>query len=251
MKNIFLTLLVILSFSVHGAITVVSDLDDTIKITVAGGNATDIIGDDVYSGIPEFLNDLKGYADKLYILSASPAFMRFKIESTLRKKGISYQGLILRSNLFEEKFNYKFKAIKRLMDNSSDDFIFIGDDLGKDPEVYAEVRRLYPDRVLSIYIHVVNGRKLSQDVIHYWTSFDLFLREFESFRMEAQSVDMIFDKLLNQENMNFIFPKKASCPTSSSVWEWQTRTFFMEEAAKLIEKFTSFCQARQSDNILL
>ena len=251
MKNILLILLVTVSFSIHGAITVVSDLDDTIKITAAGGNATDIIGDDVYSGIPEFLDGLKGYADKLYILSASPAFMRLKIESTLRKKGISYQGLILRSNLFEEKFNYKFKAIKRLMDNSSDDFIFIGDDLGKDPEVYAEVRRLYPDRVLSVYIHVVNGRKLSQNVINYWTSFDLFLREFESFRMEAQSVEMIFDKLLNQKNMNFIFPKKASCPTSSSVWEWQTRTFFMEEAAKLIEKFTSFCQARQSDNILL
>ncbi len=251
MKNILLILLVMVSFSVHGAITVVSDLDDTIKITVAGGNATDIIGDDVYAGIPEFLDGLKGHADKLYILSASPAFMRLKIESTLRKKGISYQGLILRSNLFEEKFNYKFKAIKKLMDNSSDDFIFIGDDLGKDPEVYAEMRRLYPGRVLSVYIHVVNGRKLSQNVINYWTSFDLFLREFESFRMEAQSVEMIFDKLLNQENMNFIFPKKASCPTSSSVWEWQTRTIFMQEASKLIEKFTRFCQARQSDNILL
>lgn len=251
MKNIIFSLLLVFAFSAQASITIVSDLDDTIKITEAGGNATDIIGDDVYTGMPEFLAAAKEYSPTLYVLSASPSIMRSKIASTLKKRKVIYNGLVLRSNITEGKFEYKVREIKKLMEQSSDDFIFLGDDLGKDPEAYSEIARQFPGRVLGIYIHVVNGRKITSDSVPYWTSFDLTLREFEASRMTPGWVEKIIDLLKSEAKLQYIFPKKAQCPSEASVWEWQTRTIFMQEAQDLIERFTSFCQARQSDNILL
>jgi phosphatidate phosphatase APP1 len=249
MKNLILILVLLISFSTFAQVSIISDLDDTIKITQAGGNATDIIGDDVFTGMPEFFKSASRYSDSLYILSASPSFMGSKIRSTLRLRGIQFKELILRSNVFEDKFTYKVREIKRILDQTRDDFILVGDDLGKDPEVYAEITRLYPSRILSSYIHKVNGRSFKGSVT-YWTSLDLFLREFEASRMPAKEVETIFDVLGSEKDLEMIFPLKANCPTDDSIWDWQIRTMFQQEAQRLIIKFTNFCKARQrrSDN---
>jgi hypothetical protein len=244
MKKILIPFIFFLSFKTFGSITILSDLDDTIKITQGRGRPTDFLGDDVYTGMPEFFKESRKYAGSLYILSASPSLLQNKIKSTLQKKKINYQGLILRKNVSEDKFSYKVRAIKKIMNSSTDDFIFLGDDLGKDPEVYTEISRLYPGRVLGVYIHIVNGRPLKGELIPYWTSFDLFLREFESYRMSSLAVEKIIDTLMKDKNPHLIFPKKAQCPTSSNVWEWQMRTIFMSEAQALIKKFIGFCQLR-------
>ncbi len=250
MKNIIFGFLFLLSFSLNASVAILSDLDDTIKITEAGGNPTDIIGDDVYTGMPEFFQGAKEYAPDLYILSASPSFMRGKIEDTLSKRRIKYRGLVLRKNIFEDKFEYKVKEIRRIMDSTSDDFIFVGDDLGKDPEVYAEIKRLYPARFLGSYIHVVNGRRFPTNAnIPYFTSFDLALREHMSSRIDAAWIERIAQRLLGERDLSMIFPIKAQCPSEAAVWEWQTRTVFQREALELSARFIRFCQARRSDII--
>lgn len=250
MKNLFLLLSFIFALSSQAAITIVSDLDDTIKITEARGVPTDFLREMVYTGMPEFFKSAKKYSDSLYVISAGPSILSHKVKETLKKKGIAFNRVILRTNLLEDKFTYKVRQIKRLMDASSDDFLFFGDDLGKDPEVYAEMKRLFPNRVLGIYIHVVKGRPFSNDAVAYWTSLDLFLREFEASRMGAEDVEMILTKLLKETDLEFIFPKKAQCPTEATVWDWQTRTIFMQEATELMNKFVQFCQVRQSSKIL-
>ncbi len=244
MRNILFSILIFLSSNVFASTSILSDLDDTIKITQGRGRPTDFLGDDVYTGMPEFFKESQSYSNSLYILSASPSILLNKIKATLKKKGIEYHGLVLRKNVSEDKFSYKVKAIKKIMDSSPDDFIFLGDDLGKDPEVYTEIARQYPGRVSGIYIHVVNGRPLKGKMTPYWTSFDLFLREFEAFRMSSSGVEKIIDILLQDKNLHLIFPKKAQCPTTSSIWEWQVRTIFMNEAQTLMKKFTGFCQLR-------
>jgi hypothetical protein len=244
---IFFSLLT--SLQAVASVMVISDLDDTIKITEAG-EAEDILGDKVYSGMPEFLKEIKAYAPKLFILSASPSILRKKIESTLKKKGIRHVGLILRRNIFEDKFNYKVRKIKKILDSSTDEVILIGDDLGKDPEVFQEIKRLYSTRILGSYIHVVKKRTIPVGSIKYWTSFDLALREFSYYRMTANSVERIFRLLALESNLELIFPRKADCPTLASTWEWQAQTIFMQDAIRLSERLTRFCQARQSDNIV-
>jgi hypothetical protein len=250
MKTLFSIIAFFLSFQLAASVLVISDLDDTIKITEAG-EPEDFIGDKVYAGMPEFLHEVKEYAPRLFILSASPSLLRKKIESTLRKRGIRYEELILRKNIFEDKFSYKVRKIKKILDSSSEDVLLLGDDLGKDPEVFLEIKRLYPARVLKSYIHVVNKRNIPSGTVTYWTSFDLALREFSSYRLDADSVERIFERLETEADLELIFPRKADCPTLSTTWEWQTQTIFMQDALRLSQRLTYFCQARQSDNIAL
>lgn len=250
MKIIIFCFILSLSTHLFASITIVSDLDDTIKITEASGDPEDLLGNKVYPGMPEFLKSARDYSTSLYIVSASPSILRKKIESTLKKKLIKYNGLILRSNLFESKFDYKVRKIKEIMENTSDDFIFIGDDIGQDPEVFLELTKLFPGRVLGSYIHVIEGRSIDRSLVSYWTSFDLILREFDAYRMTSEGVELVAETLLQEKNLELIFPKKASCPSTVDIWEWQLRTIFVQEAQKLIGRFTLFCQARQSDIFL-
>lgn len=238
------------SFSALARISIISDLDDTVKITEAGGKPTDIIGDDIFTGMSEFFVGAKGYSTSLHILSASPTFMSPIIKRTLKKRGIEYKGLILRGNLAEEKFTYKVRKIREILDATSDDVVLIGDDLGQDPEAYSEIKKLYPGRVLAIYIHVLNGRAITSDATPYWTSFDLFLREEIAGRMDPSWVERGIKVLTNENQMNLVFPKKAQCPKSPFVYSWQIQSQYQQEALKLTYKFVKFCLQRQSVNIL-
>lgn len=250
MKN-FLFLLLLVSFTSHAGISIISDLDDTIKITEASGNPEDLLGDKVYAGMPEFLQGARSYTESLVVLSASPAIIKSHVEKVLRKHKIAINDLILRKNIFEDKFDYKVRKIEKVLENSQDDFILIGDDIGQDPEAYEEINRLYPGRILAVYIHVVHNRELPAGTVTYWTSFDLYLREFLAHRMTERQVIAGGARLMKELDMEMIFPKKAACPTDASVWEWQTRTIFSLPAQALTAKILATCKARQSDNILL
>lgn len=250
MKNLILIILFSISLSAQAAISIITDLDDTIKITEASGDPRDYIGDKVYSGMPDFFKAAKDYSNELYIVTASPTFMSPVIKKALKKHGIEYKSLILRADLREEKFKYKVRKIKEIMDSNSDDFVLIGDDLGADPEAYAEIKRLYPSRILGSYIHAVNGRAISSDAVLYWTSFDLFLRELIAGRMSATGVEAVAAKLANEKDLAFVFPRKAQCPKTPMVYAWQMQTPFQQESMKLSYKFVKFCLVNRSVNIL-
>lgn len=250
MKNLFLLVCLLGSFSSFASLSIISDLDDTIKITEAGGNPTDMIGDNLYTGMAEYFKGAKDYSNALYILSASPSFMGNIIKKTLLKRGVNYHSLILRNDLLEDKFSYKLKKIIEILSSTPDDFILIGDDLGKDPEVYAEIKKLYPRRILKIYIHSVNGRFIARSAVPYWTSLDLTLREHLAGRMSSGWVEKTIDTLFAEKKLSHVFPKKAQCPMAPNVYNWQLRTTFQQEALILTERFVDFCLQRQSDNIL-
>lgn len=250
MKKLIFLISFVLSFQAFAGISIISDLDDTIKITQASGNPTDYVDDDVYTGMPELLMGAKDYTNELYIVTASPSFMRPKIRSGLRKRKISYKELITRANLTENKLSYKVKAFRRIMDASTDDFIFLGDDVGQDPEVFTEIKRLYPGRVVASYVHVVTNRPALSGMVSYWTSFDVALRELVDGRMSPGWVELISEKLMLEPKFRYIFPRKANCPTTETPWEWQYQTAYQPEAFRLVERITSLCLARQSGKFL-
>ena len=244
MKVLILFILILATQVLHASISIISDLDDTIKITKASGNPFDLIGKEVYTGMPEFLTEAKSYTNSLYILSASPSFMEKLIKKALLKHQIEYKQLILRSDIQEETFKYKLRKIIEIFESNSDDFILIGDDYSKDPEVYGEIKRLYPGRVLEIYIHSVNGREDNVEAIRYWTSFDLSLREFLQGRLSSEGVNNSIERLTNESKLNHIFPKNADCPKVSDVYDWQLQTVFQQEAKDITDKLLSICLQR-------
>lgn len=252
MKKIILILSVVLSFNLTAATVMVSDLDDTIKITNSGDPAEAarraVLSDDVFIGMPEFLKAASAYVDEVHVLSASPTLLKPKIEATFKRRGIEVNSIILKNPLARQStLEYKVAAVKKLMEkNSGDDFILVGDDVDKDPEVYAEIHKQFPNRVLGIYIHAIRNREVAAPAVKYWTAYDLFLREYQAKRMAHFEVAQAGNQLLGEARMNLIFPDFADCPQDPNVWFWQMSTVFAIDAGALMGKSVLYCKARQS-----
>lgn len=246
----FIVLLLGLSLNVHASISIVSDLDDTIKITNSGeeidGAINALFTTKVFTGIVDFFSAAEYYANDLHVLSASPQVLRPKITQLLKKKNINYKSLILKNSLKgESKFQYKVNAIKNILTQTSDDLILIGDDVGQDPEAYGEIQRLYPDRVLAIYIHVINNRAIPAGR-KYWTSFELFLFEYLAGRMNQGWVEHSAQQTFEESNFEYIIPDFANCPKQTQTWEWQQTTAFAQMAGLISNKIVEACKARSS-----
>jgi hypothetical protein len=253
-KNLVFSLL-LLPISTFASISIVSDLDDTIKITNSGdtvdGAYHAALKSDVFSGISEFLYATRDYSNELHILSASPRVLKLKIEMTLKKRYIQYNSIILRNlALKQSKLDYKVASLKALLEKSSDDFILIGDDVGQDPEAYAKIQELYPNRILAIYIHVIKNRDNVRGT-KYWTTYDLFLREYEAGRMRPAWVEKGYYIFQNENNLEKIFPDFAHCPTNLSPWSWQESSYFAPESLMIATRLVTFCQARSSSILIL
>jgi len=243
--NIFLIIWSLSAQSFAG-ITIVSDLDDTIKISNSGSTIGAPINalkkTKVFAGIPEFFKNTKIYAEKLYILSASPTILHKRIEKSLKEKGIIHNGIILkRWSRFENRYDYKFKEIKNLMEQSSEQFILIGDDIGDDPEVYSEISRFYAGKVLAIYIHVIKNRPIPEDVIPYWLSYELAAREYLEGRMDEDQVQDVLNAVYKEHSFGVIFPSFAHCPQSKNTWNWLELTPFANEVSVMTSRFLSYC----------
>jgi Uncharacterized conserved protein (DUF2183) len=255
MKNLLILWSLIFSLNTFASVSIISDLDDTIKITNSGNEVDGTISaafkSVVFTGIPEFFLATKDYANEMHVLSASPIMLRAKIEATLKKRQIAYTSLILKNaQNHETKFDYKVKAIKMLMENNPDDFVLIGDDVGQDPEAYAEIQRLYPNRILAIYIHVIKNRAIPAGT-KYWTSFDLFLREFAAARMNPGWVEHASRTLLAEKDLKKIIPDFADCPKNTGTWAWQTDVWVGDEVPAVLKMVSSYCQARNSSILAL
>lgn len=251
MKKILFALIITVSLNAFGSISILSDLDDTIKITQSSGEAGDLVGTKVFTGMPGFLAATKDYTNELHVLSASPSIMRGHISNIFKKYRIDVKSLTLRDDIFEDKFQYKVREIKKLLEKTTDDFILIGDDLGEDPEVYAEIRHLYPNRILASYIHVINDRFISHlNLTRFYTTSELFLREYTAGRMLRSRVLKGMEEVMQETRMEFIFPRRAYCPKTDKVWRWQYQTAFAMEAMVLSDKFLDYCGLRQSAIII-
>ena len=138
MKHLIFALSLVYSLSAFSEITIVSDLDDTIKITNAGsaGRATynGIFTEKVFIGIPEFLSEARNYTERLHVVTASPPIIGKRVRATLFSNNIRYDSVIFKGVTGgETKINFKVNAIKRIIERTGDQVILIGDDVNHDP----------------------------------------------------------------------------------------------------------------------
>lgn len=240
-----LILFSLLSLSSFAQVSIVSDLDDTIKITNVGSpieaSYSGLFKDRIFTGMAPFFNQARTYSNSLHVVSAGPKFLHGKVSSTLNKHQIKFESINLRDVMRESKMDFKYNVIKRVLESSSDNLLLIGDDVDLDPEIYQRVGQDFPGRIEAIYIHVVNGRAKPEGSISYFTSFDLALWEGLAGRMNMNGVSEILKSVASEKQMKNIFPDFAVCP-EIAVFEWQLRTVFMPEALSLSQKIESFCK---------
>ncbi|MGK7395744.1 MAG: App1 family protein [Candidatus Cyclobacteriaceae bacterium M3_2C_046] len=161
---------------------VVSDVDDTIiqsfatntylKIkTLVFNKATSRIP---FPGVPAFYQALQSqtnHFNPLFFVSGSTwniydLLNRFCQHNDIPKAPFFLRQFDLDNDILflKDTKEFKLKQIYHLMQFYDDlPFIFIGDSGQKDPEIYYQLARKYPERVKAIYIRKIHEKKLSDN----------------------------------------------------------------------------------------
>jgi hypothetical protein len=221
MKKLFFVLSTLISLNSFAGVRIVSDLDDTVKVTHSDGARAlfhAVFQKRVFAGMPELIRYMRERAEEFVILTASPEVMRKKVEKTLDYHSIPADQVILRNlGKDKEKLTYKVNKITAMMESNDDDYILMGDDVGQDPEAYAEIKKRFGDRVLAVYIRPMKNRPKFAGQIPYITSYDIARSEYLAGRLSLLDLKDIAYLIKVEKNKRNIIPKRFYCPTTGSI----------------------------------
>ena len=204
---------------------IVSDIDDTIKMT-------DILGAKVkvavspffevkaFAGMNSLYENLLNEETKIYYISGSPQYIRNNVENYLSSHHFpQFKNLILRTNLSDDIFKVKYYAITKLIsEEKPDKVLFIGDDTEYDPEVYEQLSLENPGLVNGIYIRSVQNRYIGhlEGVKSFFAPLEIALAEIKDLNLSPDKVNAIaqdFLKDLTSENLAIAY---RYCPVLGS-----------------------------------
>lgn len=141
---------------------VVSDFDDTIAVSevldrsklIANALLKDEKTQAVVKGMAPFYGCLRETpgTPSFALVSGSPVQFGPRIQAFLATHKFPPIGLYLRDIGPNTLSGYKQPVIRKLMEQMPNQVVLIGDSGEHDPEVYAEMKKEFPDRVLAIYI---------------------------------------------------------------------------------------------------
>jgi Uncharacterized conserved protein (DUF2183) len=154
--------------------SVVSDIDDTLKISDVVDKKkllenTFLKPYQATPGMIEAMRHLSQPAAAFHYVSASPWQLFPELQSFTDEAGYPRGSWHLKSfrvldrsfiNLLTDPVNYKLAALEPILKRwPSRRFILIGDTGEKDPEVYGELARRYPEQIQKIWLRDVTGDK--------------------------------------------------------------------------------------------
>jgi hypothetical protein len=157
----------------HG-VSVISDIDDTIKISEVRDRHALLLNTfcrsfEAAPGMPDFYRRLAAENAQFHYVSASPWQLYEPISAFLQENGFPPGSFHMKNfrlkdssflALFIDPIDYKLRIIIPLLDRSPNrQFILIGDSGEKDPEVFGDLARAYPESVTSILIRNVTGEE--------------------------------------------------------------------------------------------
>lgn len=179
----------------QAAFGVISDIDDTILVT----KATSILkmmrltllesssSRMPFGGVASFYTALHAKKNPFFYVSSSPWNLFEFLDDFISLNNITQGPLLLRDfGIDETKLiagphkTHKLLQIRTVLEFYPDlSFILIGDSGQKDPEIYAQIVKEFPGRILSIYIRDVAHAARDRQVQNL------------SRQLQAQSVDML------------------------------------------------------------
>jgi phosphatidate phosphatase APP1 len=156
-------------------LTVISDIDDTIKVSEVLDKKALIKNTFVEpyratQGFPEYYKRLKNQGAYFHYVSASPwqlyPSLKPFLDEYYPKGTVSLRNFRIKDSslikFLQSSFNYKVRQIKRIIRRyPGHQFILIGDSGEHDPEVYAKIYQMFPKNIKAIQIRAVAGSDLS------------------------------------------------------------------------------------------
>ena len=159
-------------------LSVISDLDDTIKISGVLDKEELLANTFLkeFRPVPEMSDTFRTWAEKgavFHYVSASPWQLYPPLADFMSREGFPSGSFTLRSfrikdrtffNIFASPEETKIPVIESIVSRYPDRrFILVGDSGEKDPEVYGEIARSHPDQVVRIFIRDVTGSDVSKE----------------------------------------------------------------------------------------
>ena len=157
----------------NNGLTVISDIDDTIKITNVNDRKATLRNTflEPFRAVPGMAEAYRNWAQEegaeFCYVSASPWQLLLPLSSFLSSNGFPAGAFYLKNfrwkdesffNLFESPEKYKPRVIEPLLKEFPHRrFVLAGDSGERDPEIYGELARRFPAQVVKILIRDVTN----------------------------------------------------------------------------------------------
>lgn len=232
---------------------IISDYDDTIKITNVSDRAESALNTlfsvGVFTGMNHLFQNYESKQWPISIVSAGLSIAKALILSDLVHNDIPFTHLYLRNPMRETTFHYKYRRIFRLTDQYWAPAVLIGDDTEIDPEVFNQFYNDRPDRVAAAYIHQVTGRPLPHGLTAYFSSYEVALYEYQSQRLDREGLLQVAHSILRASDPNLVFPAFTRCPNALSdlselLAQPAAQDDFSELTSKVATHLISLCRSR-------
>lgn len=194
-------------------ILLISDLDDTIKISHTQSKLVTVyrglFRSSSFAGMAQLYHEIlnRHPGSEFHIVSSSPPQIQNKILFFLSKNGFPLAKLTLRDWRRQPSIpRYKVKALLKLVRESQCPVILVGDDTEFDPEIFAHVVKRCPERVVARYIRQVRGRELPPGSMGFFTAFDIACAELTAGRLDNTHVLRVGDAVLKAEKPSWLIP---------------------------------------------
>lgn len=190
-KFTFLVLVTANAFAAPGDRYIVSDVDDTVKVTHVA-STLDAVRRGLFSklefaGMSTLYRAIVEQNGKLptRFVSGSPKQIEGIVSDFIQENQFPQPWTLALRTLPEDTAEFKIRRISAILEKAPEDSraILIGDDGERDPEIYAILRDRYPRKIDRIYIHRVKGRALPAGEIGYDTAADVALWELAAGRL--------------------------------------------------------------------
>ena len=158
-------------------ISIVSDIDDTVKISEVTSKRALLANTftrkfKAVDGMSGTYRQWAADGATLHFVSGSPWQLYPPLSEFLRTENFPVATFHLKRvrlkdrsllKLFEDQFEAKLKMIEPILRAyPKRHFVLVGDSGEKDPEVYGEIARKFPEQVISIHIRSVDGATREQ-----------------------------------------------------------------------------------------
>ena len=246
------------------AISLISDVDDTVRVshTNSFGSIGRVLwGSNAFAGMPllyqRLLSDRNEYQRKhMYFVTGSPDLLYANVSGFLSTHGFPsyelYMKPIVGSKSLQE---FKESSVREIMAAwpKQDRVIFFGDNTQSDQAVYANIKQERPAQVLASYIHQIKEKDVLQGTPFY-TAMDIALFEEQAGRLNVDDLLAILEDLLMTDSYELIIPEYAACPKT----EWLSKILANSNAntsnlvgaplAELERNILQFCKDRKQED---
>lgn len=224
MKGSILFLAATLMLTAHTGFAktlIVSDIDDTVKLTDVLNSKPEIIRNALlskkaFSGMSTLYRELDKKDTIIHYVSGSPQIIKSIINNFLEYNQFPQETNVTLKRKSIETYEYKVEAIKHLIANHNpDEIILIGDDTEKDPEVYDTISKLNPRKVSGIYIRAIRNRAIPDNGLsrNFFSAVEIAGFEHLKGKLNTTAVTKVTDSFIRQDNKSELAIKNRYCPS--------------------------------------